>query len=186
MLLQTARVSIFNPANPVMSINVRLIFDSGSQRSYVTDKVKQSLSLNRQCVQTMLIKTFGSDKGSKQQCDVVSLGLNTWNGDTVQLSFLSVPLICDPISDQPITCAMENYEYLANLDLADYSSASDLLEVDVLIGSDHYWKLVMGEVIRNDDGPMAIQTKFGWVLSGPVQELSCERAHPAALLQHTP
>ena len=78
-----------------------------------------------------------SDKGSKQQCDVVSLGLNTRNGDTVQLSFLSVPLICDPISDQPITCAMENYENIANLDLADYSSASDLLEVDVLIGSDH-------------------------------------------------
>ena len=81
---------------------------------------------------------------------------------------------------------MENYEYLANLDLADYSSASDLLGVDVLIGSDHYWKLVMEEVVRSDDGLMAIKTKFGWVLSGPVQELSRESTHPAALLQHTP
>ena len=131
-------MSVFNPANPVLSMNVRLIFDSGNQRSYVTDKVKQSLSLDRQCVKTMLIKTFGSERGSKQQCDVVSLGLNTGNGGAVQLLFLSVPLICDPISDQPITHAMENYEYVANLDLADYSSASNLLEVDVLIGSDHY------------------------------------------------
>lgn len=34
--------------------------------------------------------------------------------------------------------------------------------------------MVTGEVVRSNDGPLAIQTKFGWVLSGPVQELSCE------------
>ena len=108
VLLQTARVHVFNPANPVMSMGVRLIFDSGSQRSYVTDKIKQLLSLDRQCVKTMLIKTFGSDKGSKQLCDVVLLGLNLRNGGTIRLPFLSVPLICEPPSDQPITHAMEN------------------------------------------------------------------------------
>jgi len=112
----------------------------------------------------MLIKTFGSDKGSKQLCDVVSLGLNLHNGGAIQLSFLSVPLICDPLSDQPITHAVESYEYLANLDLADYSCATDLLEVDILIGSDHYWKLVTGEVIHSSDGPMAIQTKTNYLL----------------------
>ena len=127
-----------------MSMDVRLIFDSGSQQSYVTDKVKQSLSLDSQCVKTMLIKTFGSDKRGKQLCDVVSLGLSFRNGGTIQLLFLSVPLICEPLSDQPIAHAMESYEYLANLDLADYSCATDLLEVDILIGSDHYWKLVTG------------------------------------------
>ena len=133
----------------------------------------------------MLIKTFGAERGSKQQCDVVSLGLYTQSGGAVQLSFLSVPLICDPISDQPITHAMENYEYLADLDLADYSSASDLLEADVLIGSDHYWKLVMGEVVHGTDGPIAIQTKFGWVLSGPVQGLSCESTSCSLVTTHT-
>jgi len=40
MLLQTACVHVFNPANPVMSTDVRLIFDSSSQQSYVTDKLK--------------------------------------------------------------------------------------------------------------------------------------------------
>ena len=65
VLLQTARVHVFNPANPVMSMGVRLIFDSGSQRSYVTDKIKQLISLDCQSVKAMLIKMFGLDKGSK-------------------------------------------------------------------------------------------------------------------------
>ena len=143
------------------------------------------LSLDRQCVKTMLIKTFGSDLGSKQLCDVVSLCLSARNGGAIQLLFLSVPMICDPLSDQSIAHAMENYEYLTNLDLADYSCATDLLEVDILIGSDHYWKPVTGEVVRSGDGPMAIQTKFGWVLSGPVQELSCESTSCNLVTTHT-
>ena len=144
-----------------MSLDVRLIFDSGSQRSYVTDKVKSLLSLDCQCVKTMLIKTFGSEKRSKQLCEVVLLCLSTHDGGAIQLSFLSVPIICDPLSDQPIAHAMKNYDYLTNLDLADYSCSTDMLEVDILIGSDHYWKLVTGEVVWSGDDPIAIQTKLG-------------------------
>ena len=36
-----------------------------------------------------------------------------------------------------------------------------------MIGSDLYWELVTGRVIRGDGGPVAIETKAGWVLSGP-------------------
>ena len=43
----------------------------------------------------------------------------------------------------------------------------------------------MAEVVRGDDGPMAIQTKFGWVLSGPVQELSYERTSCSLITTHT-
>ena len=39
--------------------------------------------------------------------------------------------------------------------------------VDILVGSDQYWQLVSGKVLRGEDGPTAIQTRLGWVLSGP-------------------
>ena len=87
----------------------------------------------------------------------MSLGLNFCNRGAIELL---VPLIYYPLSDQPIAHGMESYGYLANLDLADYSHATDLVEVDILIGSDHNWKLVPGEVIHSSNGPMAIQTKF--------------------------
>ena len=37
----------------------------------------------------------------------------------------------------------------------------------MLIGSDFYWELVTGEVIRGTDGRIAINTALGWMLSGP-------------------
>ena len=36
-----------------------------------------------------------------------------------------------------------------------------------MIGSDYYWDLVTGRVVKGDGGPTAIETWFGWVLSGP-------------------
>ena len=39
--------------------------------------------------------------------------------------------------------------------------------IDVLIGSDYYWQLVSGRVVRGDDGPVALHTNLGWVLTGP-------------------
>ena len=57
--------------------------------------------------------------------------------------------------------------------------------MDVLIGSDHYWKLVTGEVIRKGDGPMAIWTRLGWVLSGPVQGLSHQNTSCNLVSTHT-
>ena len=41
----------------------------------------------------------------------------------------------------------------------------------MLIGSDSYWSLVTGQVIRGDSGPTAIHTKVGWILSGPANHL---------------
>ena len=40
--------------------------------------------------------------------------------------------------------------------------------VDVLIGSDFYWELVLGEVKRQENGLVAISSKFGWLVSGDV------------------
>ena len=41
-------------------------------------------------------------------------------------------------------------------------------EPDILIGSDYYWDLVTGETKGGKDGPVAVQTRLGWVLSGPI------------------
>ena len=62
-------------------------------------------------------------------------------------SLFAVPKICEPLASQPISLYTERYEYLSQLNLADPSGDESQLEVDVLIGSDHYWKLATGEVL---------------------------------------
>ena len=73
---------------------------------------------------------------------------------------------------------------MANLELADNSCGNDSLNVDILIGSDNYWKLVTGKVMHEADGPMAVHTRLGWVLSGPVEGLACQGTLASLVTTH--
>ena len=56
--------------------------------------------------------------------------------------------------------------------MADCSSLVDNLDIGILIGADQYWKLVTGKIRQEGTGPTAVETKLGWVLSGPVPGVS--------------
>ena len=43
-------------------------------------------------------------------------------------------------------------------------------QFNLLIGSDYYWKLANGEMKRGKEGPIAVNSKLGWLLSGPINE----------------
>ena len=58
------------------------------------------------------------------------------------------------------------------------------MHIDILIGCDQYRELITGEVRRGKTGPVAVSTKLGWVLSGPVT-LPEQHQSSASLLTHT-
>ena len=63
---------------------------------------------------------------------------------------------------------MEKTEFLKGLHLADTGQHSPGSKIDILIGSDCDWKVVAEEVKRDSRSEMvAINTMFGWCLSGP-------------------
>ena len=148
--------------NPTKIKEVRILFDTGSQRSDITDTVKKYLALFVVCTETMAIKTFGIESQNQQVCEVVKAGINLRDGKSLETSCLSVPLICEPIANQPFVLAIENCNEFASLELADSSFRDDNLEVDSLIESDQYYKLVI-EVIQQCNGLMAIHTRLGMV-----------------------
>ena len=84
------------------------------------------------------------------------------------LSLFVIPMICEPLIGQPISVCVNQIPHLTGLELADWAGQGSKLEVDVLIGSDYYWDLVTGAVSKGTNGPTAIHTKLGWVLSGPI------------------
>ena len=170
ILLQTAMATVCDASipKPTATLEIRAILDAGSQRSYVTTRVQEKLSMRRVRSESMVIKTFGSDKEDRRVCDVSELGILTKSGKIVKLPVVVVPHICDPLQIQPVSAAKQVYDHLTGLDLADVADSTHNLEIDVLIGSDEYWKLVTGRVIKGSCGPTAIETLLGWVLSGPV------------------
>ena len=167
ILLQTAKVVVKNGDS--LAHEARAILDLGSQRSYVTASLRQTLKLKVIRSEALVIKGFGSERAVSSQCDIVEVRIAIRAGGYMKLLAVVVPHICDPVHAQPITFAKSNYQHLANLELADPGEHSGELNIDILVGSDHYWDVVTGRVIRGPDGPVATDTRFGWVLSGPIQ-----------------
>ena len=58
------------------------------------------------------------------------------------------------------------------MDLADFDQEESDDSIDVLVGADHYWDLVTDDIVRGEDGPTAINSKLGWLLSGPAESSS--------------
>ena len=104
-------------------MTVRILFDGGSQRSYITDHAKRSLGLSAEAVESVLIKTFGSKTDHTQLCDIVKLLTRMKNGETLKLSLLSVPFICDPVAIETLQYVICNHPHLRDLELADPSEA---------------------------------------------------------------
>ena len=106
--------------------------------SYITKSVQQKLSLTTNGRRSTSIMTFGTIQGDDQSCEHVSVGLKSSRGQELILQLLSVPNICKPLTFCPLVDCRETYPHLTGLELADASVDNHSLQVDVLIGSDHY------------------------------------------------
>ena len=54
---------------------------------------------------------------------------------------------------------------------SDVCKKADVLVAEVLIGADYLWSFQEDKVARGQPGePVAVHTKLGWVLSGPMKE----------------
>lgn len=184
VLLQTARASIYNPAQLYCSIEVGVLLDSGCQKSYISERAKEQLALQPTGEQHLCIAIFGSTQEGPKVCQTVTIGMVGKGYPHMQLSLYVVPLICEPLVSQPIAaCAKEN-QHLVSLELADYSEGDQGLKVEILVGSDYYWDLVMGGVSRGSSGPTAIHTKLEWVLSGPMRSREADHCSTNLVTTH--
>ena len=105
VLLQTARASIYNPACPQHSIEVRVLLDSGSQRSYISKQAMGELAMQPTGEQQLCIATFGSSREDPKVCQVVTIGMvekGCRDKSSMQLSLYVVPMICEPLVSHPL------------------------------------------------------------------------------------
>ena len=68
---------------------------------------------------------------------------------------------------------IHQYPHLQDLDLADCcinDAHTSNIDIDILIGSDYYYDFITGEIIRGEGGPVAINSTFWWLVSGPTKE----------------
>ena len=123
------------------------------------------------------MRTFSANVRNRADCcKIVRL-----NGEIYIYAYV-VPNSCSPITNQVMNIAVEKYEHLRDLQLADYAFGDKLSvdkRVDVLLGSVNFWLIVEEGIFRgNGNGPVAMKTKLGWVFSAPVEGIySNEKSH---------
>ncbi|XP_065917809.1 uncharacterized protein [Dysidea avara] len=123
----------------------------------------------------MSISAFGGTS-TPSTLQSTSVQLVTRTGDEVTLSvLLVVPTIATPLKISNLVYqAVEQLPYLHGLDMAHPITYSPDFEISVLIGADFYWQIVEDKIIRGN-GPTAVQSKLGYLLSGPLLSLNSTR-----------
>ena len=162
ILLQSVLVDV---AAGSRSCQARLLFDSGSQRTFISQDLANKIGAQPFKKEELLMSTFGHDKRIKADFETVRVCLMA-DGEGIIINALVSPVISPPISAHLQDDDL-NFPYLQGRRLADPVRTRGPLEIDIIIGNDYYGSLVTGEIIKGD-GPMAMNSKFGWLLSGPV------------------
>ncbi|CAB3998519.1 Hypothetical predicted protein [Paramuricea clavata] len=67
VLLQTAKATIYRPDKLHRKQKARIILDGGSQRTYVTERVRNEMNLVTSHSESLTIKPFGSSGGTTQK-----------------------------------------------------------------------------------------------------------------------
>ena len=126
----------------------------------------------------MTIKAFGNSKGKNMRLKEYQVVRKPENkSSSIYVKALAIPSICAPISRQNLRSAVEQNDFLGNLNLADNGDNNDR-EIDVLIGADVYWKVVSGNIKKDENsGLTAISSFFGWLINGPVTEKQEKSVH---------
>ena len=162
-LLKTAVGTVVGAGS---QIDANILFDEGSQRSFLTEKLASELALQPHKFENISLSSFGADRPLHKHMDAVMIHIKTTTGELVPLSALIVPTIAAPITNL-LTTDVFSLPHLKGLPLAHPVTMAENFEISLLVGADFYWDLVGDHIIRGD-GPTAMSSKLGYLLSGPV------------------
>ena len=170
--LQTACAVVSGEGEPR---KVRVLFDAGSHRSFVTARVAQHAQLSVIRQDWLGISTFGQTSRDMQLRDVVQMKVSAVGGQKViEIEAYVVPEI-STIQNNHAEIAKYEYPHLKGLWFSDVSKGREEMFIDVLIGADYLWSFQKGCTIRGKpDEPVAVETELGWVLSGPMKSPNSE------------
>ena len=144
-LLPTARVTVQGQGG---SVQATLLFDSGSDRSYVTQNLVLKVKAKWVRNTDVSFSTFGG-RSHGTRSKVFEMDLADLSVDSqVSVELTEVPIICLPLSKPEIDSSI--LSRFGHLELAyDHAKSSDL-NIDILIGQDLFWSLMHGRVFRDD------------------------------------
>ena len=143
-----------------------ILFDEGSQRSFIAQELADSLLLKPHKRENISLAAFGASQSHHKSMAVATVYVKTHSKEYIPISVLIVPTIAMPLK-LSATSTVRALPYLQGLQLAHPINIDGDFNISLLIGADHYWDIVEDHIVRGD-GPAATSSKIGYLLSGPV------------------
>ncbi|KAH7967190.1 hypothetical protein HPB49_023425 [Dermacentor silvarum] len=163
---------------------IRGILGGGSQRLFITQDLAVKLQLQILGETRMAFNTFGNASPSSDEVrKVVEVPLRSQHCSDIRIAqAIIVPVICHDIAaptadNNFIQKLRREGKFLA--DDKNFLEAETENGLKLLIGADHLWKIMTGEVVRSKEvqGLAAINAALGWTLQGPSRQkafLDCD------------
>ncbi|XP_064102656.1 uncharacterized protein LOC135212813 [Macrobrachium nipponense] len=161
-VLQTAKIKVVGYQG---IISATVMFDTGSDRSYISRDLVKKVRPKWLTSEYLSFSAFGGGKASKADLcsiyEVMSLGANNHK---YSFKVAEINVICPPLCRTKVDPrCLEPFQHV---NLADEYGSNRKIQVDMLIGLDLYWKLMIPNKVICHEGLVAQESVFGWVLSG--------------------
>ncbi|KAL4103845.1 hypothetical protein QTP88_019180 [Uroleucon formosanum] len=141
-----------------------VVGDSGSQNNFITEHMAQMLKLRRKRVDYDIAGIGHTLHTVKSEITVMVSSCST--DFKANISCLIIPSITNNIPIKAINT--ESIKIPNNIILAD-KAYNKPQRIDMLMGVELFFDLLdKGQIKLNENGPTLKETKFGWIVAGPV------------------
>ena len=141
----------------------KTLFDQGSQVTLISKKFVNHFNLRANGTKEMRICGV-TGEGIRKSYKIYPISIQT-NTGIIELNAMAYDNL--PIIQMPGYNKVIHNLKLDCKDLAKYPKNADLVEIELLIGCDYYFKLVENSVCKNYDTLTLIPTKIGKIACGP-------------------
>ncbi|CAG2200307.1 unnamed protein product [Mytilus edulis] len=185
---RTAQTTVLNTDVNETEV-VRLVMDSGSKRTYITEHLTKRLNLKKKATNEITLQTFGADKPKTLRSKNVSFKIRLKDGVCMLIDAYVVPKITRSILRRPLQMDVrENVKYLCNnLQLADtLPSCLENSTIEILIVNGYYLDIILPKKIDIQQGLYLLSSKLGWILTERSQLKCCLQSTIDTYLQIKP
>ncbi|MFH4984824.1 hypothetical protein AB6A40_011533, partial [Gnathostoma spinigerum] len=142
------------------------LLDTGSQRSFITSKMAESLHLEPKCKEVISIATFASKRARTIDSMLVEFDVLLEDNSTTKIEANVMPMLTRELKNLSICVPRPGSK-----DLMEEMQVTP----DILIGADQYWQFLTTEnPKRVGEKLFIVPTKIGNLISGKVMKVSTD------------